>query len=183
MKAIKRKELKQLRNSLENKKLLSNLIEKSFVESDFYKNSEVLLLYYSVGSEVATDGIFRKALIDKKRVAFPVCVDTNGNMQFYYINDESDLEEGMYGIKAPKNHCKKFTCAENALCIVPGLSFDKKGYRLGYGKGYYDRFLGSFEGISVGLSFECLVCDALPTDEHDKKVDCLITDKRIYKFK
>ena len=182
MKKAKRKELKALRDSLENKDKLSALINERFLSSDLYKNAQTLLLYYSVGSEVSTREIYLKALDDDKKVAFPVCVSDDGLMEFFYVKDDSDLAEGMYGIKAPREASEKFTKAENALCIVPALSFDKKGYRLGYGKGYYDRFLEGFEGISVGLCYEETLSEALPTDYYDKKVNYLITDKKTYKF-
>lgn len=182
MKSEKRKELKKLRNSLENTEYLSEKIAKTFLETDIYKNAEVLLLYCSVSSEVSTDEIFHQALLAQKRVAFPVCVDSNGYMEFYFVKDETDLAEGMYGIKSPKTACERYAYCENAVCIVPGLAFDKNGYRLGYGKGYYDRFLEKFKGISVGLCFDEMLADTLPTDDFDKKVDYLITDKKIYKF-
>jgi len=182
MKSVKRKELRQKRALLENRDYLSDLITDIFLSTKLYKKAEVLLLYYSVGSEVSTEKIFLKALADNKRVAFPVCFDKNGVMNFYYVNDITDLEDGMYGIRAPKGGCEKFINRVNSLCIVPGLAFDKKGYRLGYGKGYYDRFLETFNGISIGLCFDEMLEDALPTDNFDKKADYLITDKKIYKF-
>ena len=182
MKADLRRELKQKRARLENKDNLSDLISESFLATDLYKNADVILLYYSVGSEVATHKIFSTALDDKKRVAFPVCLDKEGVMEFYYVSDPADLEEAMYGIKAPKSACVRFENCRNAICLVPGLAFDNKGYRIGYGKGYYDRFLEGFEGISVGLCFEAMLEDALPTDKFDKAVNYLISDKKIYKL-
>ncbi len=182
MKNTIRKELRQKRALLENREYLSSLIADTFLSTDLYQKAEILLLYCSVSSEVSTEKIFSKALNDNKKVAFPLCLDNNGVMEFYYVNDIADLEEGMYGIKAPKRSCEKYTNSENTLCIVPGLAFDKKGYRLGYGKGYYDRFLENFNGISAGLCFEAMLEEILPTDKFDKKTDYLITDKKIYKF-
>ncbi len=182
MKDVLRKELKQKRAKLTNKEQLSDVIAESFLSTDLYKNSDVILLYYSVGSEVATHKIFSAALKDEKRIAFPVCLNKDGAMEFHYICDHTDLEEAMYGIKAPKSGCMRFENCQNALCIVPGLAFDNKGYRIGYGKGYYDRFLETFDGISVGLCFEAMLKDALPINIFDETVDYLITDKKIYKF-
>lgn len=182
MKSIKRRELRALRASLENKAELSIIIEENFINSDLYKNADELLLYYSVADEVSTDIIFSKALEDGKRIAFPVCIDGHGIMQFFYVEQENDLAEGMYGIRAPKQGCKKFIGSDNAVCVVPGLAFDKSGNRIGYGKGYYDRFLESFTGLSVGLCYDKMLCDFLPTDPFDKNVSYLITDKKIYDF-
>lgn len=181
MKNEKRKELKTLRDSLKNRTFKDTLITESFLSSDIYKNAETLLLYYSVGSEVSTLEIFKKALGAGKRVAFPFCCE-EGIMEFYLVSGENDLESGRYNIRAPKKVCEKFSFSSNALCVVPGLSFDKKGYRLGYGKGYYDRFLAKFSGKTVGLCYEDLISEELPVDSYDKKVDFLITDKKTYKF-
>ena len=180
MKRLKRKELRRKRELIQNREQLSSLIADTFLSTDLYKNARVLLLYFSVGSEVSTHKIFSKALVDSKRVAFPVCLDEDGVMEFYYVNDITDLEEGMYGIRAPKGGCEKFDDCKNSVCIVPGIAFDKKGYRLGYGKGYYDRFLEHFDGISVGLCFNEMLEEDLPADSFDKRADYIITDKQIY---
>lgn len=183
MKKEKRKELRALRDAVENRQQLSAEIARRFFDTDLYKKARILLLYYSVGSEVSTRQLCLRALADNKEVAFPVCVDGDGYMEFFFIKDENDLSQGMYGIKAPREGCRAFTNEGDALIVVPGLGFDKSGNRLGYGKGYYDRFLEGFEGLSIGLCYDALVVDALPCDAYDKKVNCLITDKKIYKFK
>ena len=182
MKSAERKELRQKRDSLENREKLSDIIADKFLSSDLYSKAEVLLLYYSAGSEVSTEKVFAQALKDNKKVAFPICLDSNGVMDFYYVKDSSDIEEGMYGIKAPKKTCEKYTDSKNSLCVVPALAFDRCGYRLGYGKGYYDRFLERFSGTSVGFCFEEMLQDELPRKFFDKKTDYLITDKMIYKI-
>lgn len=182
MKKQKRAELKKLRKELKDKELLSKRITDKFLSSELYKTADTLLLYHSVGSEVSTRDIFVAALNDKKRVAFPVCADDKGFMEFYYVKLESDLTEGMYGIKEPAIGCEKYFFEDRGICIVPGLSFDLEGYRIGYGKGYYDRFLSAFNGISVGLCYDALVSESLPRDLYDKNVNSLITDKKIYNF-
>ncbi len=182
MKRALRRELKKKRAELDNRALLSERITDAFLATDLYKNAEAVLLYYSTDDEVSTRKIFLHALASKKRVAFPVCLDGDGVMEFCYVNSAEDLRDDMYGIRAPKSCCEKFVNRDKAICIVPGIAFDKKGYRLGYGKGYYDRFLEKFKGISIGFCFENMLEYNLPTDEYDKKVDYLITDKTIYNF-
>lgn len=182
MKKVKRAELKKMRESLADKELLSGKITDIFLSSELYTKADTLLLYYSMGSEVSTKEIFKAALNDGKRVAFPVCTDSNGFMEFYYVRDEADLEEGMYGIKEPRKECEEYSFKDGGICVVPGLSFDSEGYRIGYGKGYYDRFLSRFTGTSVGLCYEALLSEGLPRDFYDKNVNCLITDKRKYNF-
>ena len=182
MKKQKRAELKKQREELADKELFSDKIADAFLSSDIYQNADTLLLYYSVGSEVSTSRILKIAWMDNKRVAFPVCIDNKGFMEFYYVTDEAELVDGMYGIKEPCKESEKYDFSHPGLCIVPGLSFDRNGYRIGYGKGYYDRFLSKFNGISVGLCYESLVSESLPRDAYDKKVNYLITDKKIYNF-
>ncbi len=181
-KDILRNLYKLQRNELGNKKELSAIICESLFKTDEYKNCESIFLYASCGSEVSTDIIMHKAFADKKRVAFPKCIDKNGNMRFYYINSQNELMLGCYGIKAPPVHTEAFFGDKNTLCIVPGIAFSLDGYRLGYGKGYYDRFLSEFKGISIGLCYDACLAENIPADKYDKKVNYLITDKRIYKF-
>lgn len=182
MKKELRKKYKNLRNELEDKTFLSGCIKNIFLSSAQYQECESVLLYYATGSEVLTNEIFKACIADSKTVAFPVCLDDNGAMDFFKVNGETDLEQGMYGIKSPKSSCERFVPDEKSLCVVPGLTFDLSGYRLGYGKGYYDRYLSEFPGISCGLCYEALVETKLPVNSYDKHVDYLITDKKIYKF-
>ena len=180
MKSELRKKLRRIRDDLPLKEECSEKITDMLLSSDAFINADTVLLYYSSGSEVSTIRLFEECIKERKTVAFPRCIDKNGTMDFFIVKDETDLEKGMYGIVAPKAHCEKLIPDKNALCIVPGISFDKKGYRLGYGKGYYDRYLSRFELISVGLCYDGLLRDELPADIYDKKVDYLITDKKTY---
>ncbi len=175
-----REHFRDIRNSIENATESSDDIFSLLVSSDLYKNADTVLAYWSVGSEVSTRRIIDRALEDKKKVALPKCTDKNGNMVFYYISSLSDLSEGMYGIKEPLTDVIADDFDESAVCIVPGLSFDKCGYRLGYGKGYYDRFLSRFCGISIGLCYDSCLSEELPTDGFDMKVNYIITNKKIY---
>lgn len=182
MKNALRKELLLLRQELENKDELSLKISDSLVNFDCFLKAETILLYSSLKDEVSTEKIFKTCLEMKKTVAFPVCLDRDGTMEFFIVKSEAELERGMYNILSPKSDCKKLEPNGKCLCIVPGVAFDKRGYRLGYGKGYYDRFLDSFNAVSVGLCFDSLVRDTLPVNEYDKRVNYLITDKKIYNF-
>ena len=106
-----------------------------------YKNADVILCYVSTPLEVDTHYFIKKALEDGKKVAVPKCRPENVSMDFYFINGFDDLEKGTFGVLEPiESKCEIFQ-GENSICIVPGLCFDHSGYRLGYGKGYYDRFL------------------------------------------
>ena len=181
-KELKRNLFKLVRSNIENKEALSLAICKKLLGSEIYKNSDEVFLYASAGSEVSTDMILGKAFADGKKVAFPRCMDKEGNMEFYYVKAYDELQIGYYGIMTPPaDFCAHFG-SEHTLCIVPGIAFSKDGYRIGYGKGYYDRFLSGFKGVSVGFCYSQCLTDTLPVDETDKKVDYLITDKKIYDF-
>ena len=175
-----RKKFRAVRNSVSDRDFLSDKIAENLFDSDLYKNADAVFCYWAVDSEVQTKSIIKKALADQKKVALPKCTDKNGNMTFYYINSLSDLIEGMYGIMEPPECFAADVGNENSICIVPALAFDSEGYRLGYGKGYYDRFLSIFSGISIGVCFQECLTQALPRNEFDKKVNYIITDKNIY---
>ncbi len=182
MKAKLRKQLKEKRNTLDNKAELSGVISDIFLQSELYKNCDTVFVYSSLGSEVSTDKIIAKAFSDSKRVAFPKCLDKSGNMKFYFVTSQEELTKGYYDILEPPTYNEANIANCKTVCLVPGISFSLDGYRLGYGKGYYDRFLSEFHGICVGLCYSELLSESLPADPHDKKVDYLITDKRIYNF-
>ena len=104
-------------------------------------------------------------------------------MNFMFIESFDELEIGKFGILEPKNHLKKvFDFSKPALCVVPGLCFDKNGFRVGYGGGYYDRFLCKFKGLSAGLCYDKNVLKSIDFDEYDVSVDCLVTESGIKKI-
>ncbi len=146
-----------------------------------YNNCDTVLTYMSFGSEVDTAELILRALKDGKKVALPVSEYASLQLSFYEISTLSELAAGYKGIlepfPSPDNLVRDF---ENAICIVPGLAFDKNGYRLGYGKGFYDRFLSSFTGTSIGIAFDECVTDAVPTDSYDCKLDLLVSDSDVY---
>lgn len=155
------------------------------VESEFFRCADIIFAYFSVGSEADTLKIIHYALSEGKKVALPKCTDKKGAMDFYFIDDtDSSLEEGMFSLKEPDiSSCEKAYASDNSLCIVPALAMDKDGYRLGYGGGYYDRFLSSFKGATVGLCYKECFCDELPRDKYDIRLDTIITDYKIYEIK
>lgn len=153
----------------------------AFVEHVKLLNIDTLFLYYAKDTEISTIEFIRYALEKGIKVALPKCSNRDGAMDFYIISDfDTQLVEGMFSIMEPDTEkCVKATDTVNSICIVPGLSFDKRGYRLGYGKGYYDRFLSKFKGKSIGLCYNACLCDELPFDKYDRKVDTIITEKEI----
>ena len=149
-------------------------------EAEEYRVAKTLLIYISVGSEVETEAIMHRATADGKRVAVPLCRTDTCTMEAYAIDSFDELEPGSYGIPEPKIHggCP-ISKDEIDLIIVPGLGFDECGFRMGYGKGYYDRYLKDFKGISIGLCFEECLLDEVVHDKHDVNVHKVITENRI----
>lgn len=142
-----------------------------------YQRNAVLLIYVSTDIEVDTFRIIRQAIADGKRVAVPRCVPNTRNMEFYYIQSTEELEPGMFGVLEPQPNAESlYNERDGGLCIVPAFSYDWRGYRLGYGKGYYDRFLSRFEGNMVGICYSECVQRSLPHGRFDRPVELLVTE-------
>lgn len=174
-----RAEFKIKRAAIENKSEKDRLICCNFLSSELYVNSNDILCYCSAGSEIDTSLILSNVLKDGKRLFLPKCTDNRGNMIFYQVKDLSLLKVGMFGIKEPSESGEPFVNGVNAVCVVPGLSFDHLGHRLGYGGGYYDRFLEKFTIKSAGLCYNKLISDELPAEEHDLPVDYIFTENKV----
>lgn len=143
-----------------------------------YSRNRVLLVYVSTPIEVDTRRIIRNALEDGKKVAVPRCVPDTRNMEFYYIDSLDDLQPGAFGVlePTPNPECLYYE-QDGGLCLVPAFSYDWQGFRLGYGKGYYDRFLSRFNGNMVGICYSDCVQRSLPHGRYDRPVELLVTEK------
>ena len=143
-----------------------------------YRRCQTVLTYVSTDIEVDTHAIIRRALQDGKRVAVPRCVPGTRNMEFYLIRDLQELSPGTFGVLEPPPNPKFLLPREtDGLCLVPALCYDWKGFRLGYGKGYYDRYLAGFRGRLVGLCYSSCVRPRLPHGRFDRPVELLVTDR------
>lgn len=177
-----RKAAKEYRTALSKseKEKLDRKIENKFLNMWQYREANTLLIYVSTDIEVDTTYIIKTALNDGKKVAVPKCIDGTRNMEFYFIDGFSRLESGTFGVFEPKTEeCEKLEDFSNGLCVVPALMFDKAGYRLGFGKGYYDRFLAKFSGQTLGLCYNACLKEALPHGKYDKRVEKLVTQSKI----
>ncbi|MVB11587.1 5-formyltetrahydrofolate cyclo-ligase family protein [Caprobacter fermentans] len=145
-----------------------------------YESARTVFTYVSKPIEVDTTELIRSVLALEREVAVPLCLPETCGMQFYKISSLEELIIGTYGVLEPDpERNAPVQGSENSICIVPGLSFDSQGYRLGYGKGYYDRFLSDFKGLTVGLCYTGCLKWNLPHGYYDKPVDILITEKYI----
>ena len=141
-KAALRRALLAKREGLPHREAKSREIRRQVLELPQFHRAKALLLYLSMGSEVDTWGIFEQALAAGKEVFAPRCLDKQGHMAFYRVDSREDLVAGAFGLLEPDPaRCPLWQGESGALCLVPGLAFDEEGFRLGYGKGYYDRFL------------------------------------------
>ena len=165
--------------SLDKKLKLDSLIFEKLVNSKVYLDSNVLLSYVSTAIEVDTHRLIKHALENSKVVAVPKCIAGTRDMKFYIIKSFDDLEVATFSVLEPIiDICEELNNFGNALCIVPGLAFDLNGFRLGYGKGYYDRFLDRAPGIKkIGICYCSCTVNKLIKGKFDVPVDALITEK------
>jgi len=175
-----RQELKLKRKEIADKADKDKAVCKNLLNSNDYKQADTILFYAALDDEINIDDCITEAIDEGKKVALPVCTDDAGHMDFYYINSLEDIKNGSFGVREPDIlNSVKVTDFENAVCIVPAIAYDTLGYRLGYGKGYYDRFLENYVSISIGLCYNELVVEKLPADKFDVPVDKIITENDI----
>lgn len=176
-KDVLRREFSAKRESLSHREERSRAIAKALWELPAYQRAQQLLLYVSKGSEPDTWTILDRALEEGKQVYAPRCLDGRGAMGFFRVESREQLMPGRFGLLEPdETCCPKLGKLREALCLVPGLAFDREGFRLGYGKGYYDRFLAGYSGEAVGLCYQPLVVPKLPRDGYDQKVHLILTE-------
>lgn len=149
-----------------------------------YKEAEHILLYADYRNEVATDKLFLDAISKKKKVYYPKVFGQE--MEFYSVKTLEELRFGYKGIREPQeNPIKRFFYKkqDSALMIVPGVAFDTEGFRVGYGKGYYDKYLSDKRMITaVATAFSFQLLEHVPADAHDIKMDKIITEELVYSF-
>lgn len=143
-----------------------------------YRHSTQILLYASMASEIDTWKLFDAAVNVGKKVAFPRTFEDN-TMKYYYCNSREDLEKRDNGIYEPKVGLPEYVPTSQSLCIVPAVVFDKEGYRIGYGKGFYDRFLSTFTGVKAGLVYSNMILPKVPRGRFDKHVDIIISERGV----
>lgn len=162
------------------KQELDRRLRENFLSMPEYRRCETLFSFVSEPVECDTRAIIEQAFRDGKRVAVPKCLERRGEMAFFYIRSFEDTRRGAFGITEPDEACcERVTAYTNALCIVPGLCFDLQHYRVGFGGGYYDRFLERFRGITAGICFSRYTLGEVPRGAFDRRTDILVTEKFI----
>lgn len=140
-----------------------------------YQEAELIFCYVSMEGEPETRQFIQEALDQGKRIAVPRCRE-KGRMDACEIRSLDDLESGAFGIWEPKAECPLAEPEKLQVCVVPCLSCSGDGIRLGYGGGYYDRFLPMTEAVRIILCREQMLCQEIPVQPHDCKMDILITE-------
>ena len=156
---------------------LSQQAQRQLIGSEYFDQAKALALYSSIHNEVATAEIFAAARELDKQVFYPRVV--GDELQFVEVCSVNDFRSGAFGVAEPLSG-KKVPVSGLDLIVVPGVVFDLKGHRVGYGRGFYDRQLAGRPAgtIAVGLCFEMQLSDSLPTEDHDQALDFIATETR-----
>jgi 5-formyltetrahydrofolate cyclo-ligase len=164
---------------------MSVAICESLITRKAYHQAKTVAVFVTYQSEVNTLPIIQD-IIHKGKVPAVPRITGKGKMEFYKIADpDNDLVPGTYGIREPKKGLRKVKAEDIDLLVTPGAVFDNRGYRVGYGGGYYDRFIPKMnEGTPViSLAYDLQIIDMVPNESFDKKVNMIITEKRVIRTK
>ncbi|KEH97840.1 5-formyltetrahydrofolate cyclo-ligase [Clostridium massiliodielmoense] len=175
-----RRIIKEGRNTLteESKKIKDDKIFNKIINSEYYKKSNVIFLYVSFQGEVDTHKLIKHSLNIGKVICVPKVISKKEGMEAIKINSFNELKNGKYDILEPKDICNKIYINDIELILMPGVAFDENGGRIGYGGGFYDRFLNKIDSRipKIALAYDFQVFENIPCEEHDIKVDGIITD-------
>ncbi len=158
-------------------KISSKQIQANLERIEDYRNAKSIAFYYPIGSEVLTQNLMLKILSLGKDVLLPKV--QGGELDFRKITDLNSLEKGSFDIMEPKDNCEKSDKIDVILVPTVGISAD--GNRLGYGYGYYDRFLAKTDAVSIALTYEKQIIKSVPSTENDVKINWIVTEDRILK--
>lgn len=181
-KAVLRQRLSRRRAILKNRMDRDNEIFQRIVMHKQYRFAENIFIYISKPDEADTQALIQHSLESGKRLFAPYCVSGNPEMKFYRFHSPEELLPGSFGVFQPEplpGNAAQPCDLQRAVCIVPGMAFDKTGARLGYGKGYYDRFLSGNHIFRMGICYEALLLDQLPAEPHDIRMHAIVTDEKL----
>lgn len=149
------------------------------VNSDLYKKANTIFAFVSFRSEVDTHEIIKYAIKDGKTICVPKIQSKQKGMEIFKINGFEQLEKGYFGILEPTEGCSTIHSKGLDLILIPGVAFDRKGGRVGYGAAFYDRFLAELDKKvdKIALAYHFQVLDNVPMDEHDIRIDGVITEE------
>ena len=179
-----RRQYQELRGSIskEERQRRDSAICQAALDLVSFRYAEIVLLYAPMEREIDVLPIARAALQKGKRVAFPRCDAQTKTMQYHFVTSLSELSVSTYGIREPGVHLPIYDQSihsSSAVCFVPGLVYDRQGYRLGYGKGFYDRYLSAFHGCRIGVIYSDCIVSQVPRGRFDIRCDILLTEKNV----
>ncbi len=160
--------------SIASKRILDDLKKNSM-----YRNARNIACYFSIDSEVNTEPIISDILDSGKKLSLPRITD--GDLDFREVQTLIELEAGEFGICEPNEDCKKSDTFD--VIIVPVIGITETGIRLGYGKGFYDKFLENNSATTIALTYEKQIIKAIPSEKHDVKMQWIISEERTFKVK
>ncbi len=170
-----RKTFREQRNSLTDKTKKSQMITQNIISSPIFQKASVVMLYRSAKGEVETDVLWQICKEQGKTCVFPKCVSKT-EMIAVLAESEEDFSVSGFGILEPTSD-EAFQKEQIDLIIVPALAFDRNNYRMGYGGGYYDRYLVGYQGVSVGLCFSELLVSSVMPNGWDIPVSFVVTEQ------
>ena len=154
------------------------ILEKIYCLSEF-QQAQIVFTYVSFGKEVRTYELIEELFKTGKSCLVPKVNREKNELDLFQINNWLDLKRGYKGILEPRKNCRKITDYKTiSIAFIPGVAFDKKRNRLGYGKGFFDKLLSEFhkETLIIGLAFRFQILEKLPHEKHDIKVQLVISD-------
>ncbi|MDU3087661.1 MAG: 5-formyltetrahydrofolate cyclo-ligase [Peptoniphilus harei] len=172
-----RKKYTKVRADVEDKEGKDRLIRKNLRELDIYKKAKSVFVFISYRSEVDTRGIIEDILADGKKLLVPLV--KGSEMIAVEVKGIDDLEPNKMGILEPKSGDE---VTEVDLTITPGLAFDKNGFRLGYGGGYYDKFFVKVDTVRMGIGYSDQYVESLVHEDYDKALEYLLTEEGLIEF-
>lgn len=153
----------------------SKQIQENLRKIDFFRNAKSVGCYYSIGSEVRTEDILHEILNSGKELSLPKVV--KNNLVFKKISKISDLEQGNFSVMEPKENCP--IVQKIGVIIVPAIAMAREGFRLGYGFGYYDRYLSGKKSKTIALTYSKQLVKSFPKSDHDIRIDCIVTEDEV----
>lgn len=187
LKASMRAELEVRRRAIspEEKRELDDAICRRLSSLISIRYASEILSFSPRPEEVGIGQFNRQMAESKKDFYLPRCVPGTAEMNFRLVKSLDELEKGAFSIMEPPESALawKNEPGKNAVCIIPAIAYDPDGYRLGYGKGYYDRYLSSKDVLKIGVAYTQFLVDQVPRGRYDLSVDIIVTEKSVLTVK
>lgn len=183
-----RKQIIEYRDSIDLKvrRQWDENIFNKLINSEVFEKAQTIFAFVSFRSEVDTHKIISHAIKEGKTVCVPKIESKQKGIEIFKIGSFDQLKEGYFGILEPDESCPLADRENIDIILMPGVAFDRQGGRIGYGAGFYDRFLTNMKKRvdKIALAYDLQLIDIIPMDEHDVRIDGVITDKDIiYTYK